>query len=91
MKKSDFYFDLPERLIAQTPLERRDSSRLLVTDRKTGAISHRHFTDLPEYLRPGDCLVLNNSRVIPARLMGLAEGRTTPIEVVLLNEKGGGL
>lgn len=91
MKKSDFYFDLPERLIAQTPLERRDSSRLLVTDRKTGELTHRHFSDLPEYLQPGDCLVLNNSRVIPARLMGLAEGRTTPIEVVLLNDKGGGL
>ncbi len=91
MKKSDFYFELPEHLIAQTPLERRDSSRLLVTDRRTDTVSHRHFSDLPEYLHEGDCLVLNNSRVIPARLMGLAEGRTTPIEVVLLNDRGGGL
>ncbi len=91
MKKSDFYFELPEHLIAQTPLEQRDSSRLLVTDRRTDTVSHRHFSDLPEYLHEGDCLVLNNSRVIPARLMGLAEGRTTPIEVVLLNDRGGGL
>jgi len=91
MKKSDFYFELPEHLIAQTPLERRDSSRLLVTDRRTDTVSHRHFSDLPEYLHEGDCLVLNNSRVIPARLMGLAEGRTPPIEVVLLNDRGGGL
>ena len=91
MKKSDFYFDLPERLIAQHPLEQRDSSRLLVVDRKTGTFSHRHFTDLLDYLQPGDCLVMNNSRVIPARLMGSAEGRTTPIEVVLLNDKGDGV
>ncbi len=91
MKKSDFYFDLPERLIAQTPLERRDSSRLLVVDRQGGANAHRHFTDLPEYLQPGDCLVMNDSRVLPARLMGSAEGRTTPIEVVLLNDRGNGL
>ncbi len=91
MKKSDFYFDLPQHLIAQTPLERRDSSRLLVTDRNTGTVLHRHFRDLPQYLHAGDCLVLNNSRVIPARLMGVAEGRTTPIEVVLLNDRGNGL
>ena len=91
MKKSDFYFDLPERLIAQHPLEQRDSSRMLVMDRKTGALSHRHFHDLIEYVKPGDCLVMNNSRVIPARLMGRAEGRTTPIEVVLLTDHGDGL
>ena len=91
MKKSDFYFDLPERLIAQHPLEQRDSSRLLVVDRRSGSLSHRHFTDLLDYLQPGDCLVMNNSRVIPARLMGSAEGRTTPIEVVLLNDKGDGV
>ena len=91
MKKSDFYFDLPERLIAQHPLAQRDSSRLLVLDRATGSVSHRHFTDLPDYLNPGDCLVMNNSRVIPARLMGHAEGRTTPIEVLLLTDHGGGL
>ncbi len=91
MKKSDFYFDLPEHLIAQHPLAQRDSSRLLVLDRATGSVSHRHFTDLLDYLNPGDCLVMNNSRVIPARLMGHAEGRTTPIEVLLLTDHGGGL
>lgn len=91
MKKSDFYFDLPERLIAQTPLQQRDASRLLVVNRGDGALAHRHFTDLPEYIHEGDCLVLNNSRVLPARLMGLAEGRTTPIEVVLLRDLGDGL
>lgn len=91
MKTSDFYFDLPEHLIAQHPLEQRDSSRLLVHDRKTGENMHRHFTDLLDYLKPGDCLVMNNSRVIPARLMGSAEGRTTPIEVVLLTDHGDGV
>lgn len=91
MKKSDFYFDLPERLIAQTPLQQRDASRLLVVNRGDGALAHRHFTDLPEYIHEGDCLVLNNSRVLPARLMGLAEGRTAPIEVVLLRDLGDGL
>ena len=91
MKKSDFYFDLPERLIAQHPMEQRDQSRMLVMDRTTGGLSHRHFYDLLDYLKPGDCLVMNNSRVIPARLMGLAEGRTTPIEVVLLTDHGDGV
>lgn len=91
MKKSDFYFDLPERLIAQHPLEQRDASRLLVLNRAAGAIAHRHFTDLEEYIQPGDTLVMNNSRVIPARLMGEAEGRTTPIETVLLTDRGDGL
>lgn len=87
MKTSDFVYDLPERLIAQTPLQRRDASRLLVLDRRTGATEHRHFYDLPAYLRPGDCLVMNDSRVIPARLIG-----TRPtggaIEVVLLRDLG---
>ncbi|MDR3767573.1 MAG: tRNA preQ1(34) S-adenosylmethionine ribosyltransferase-isomerase QueA [Butyricicoccus sp.] len=91
MKKSDFYFDLPERLIAQHPLEQRDASRLLVLNRADGSVTHRHFTDLLEYLNPGDCLVMNNSRVIPARLMGHAVGRTTPIEVLLLTDHGDGL
>ncbi len=91
MKTSDFYFDLPERLIAQHPLEQRDASRLLVLNRTDGSVLHRHFTDLLEYLQPGDTLVMNNSRVIPARLMGQAVGRTTPIEVVLLTDKGDGL
>ncbi len=91
MKKSDFYFDLPEHLIAQHPMEQRDQSRMLVMDRATGALSHKHFHDLIDYLKPGDCLVMNNSRVIPARLMGQAEGRTTPIEVVLLTDHGDGV
>lgn len=91
MKKSDFYFDLPERLIAQHPLKQRDASRLLVLDRADGSVSHRHFRDLLEYVQPGDCMVFNNSRVIPARLMGHAVGKTTPIEVLLLTDKGDGL
>lgn len=91
MKKSDFYFDLPEHLIAQHPLEQRDASRLLVLDRATGQVEHRHFRDLLNYLKPGDCVVLNNSRVIPARLMGHAQGHTTPIEVLLLTDRGAGL
>ena len=91
MKKSDFYFDLPERLIAQHPLEQRDASRLMVLNRTDGSVTHRHFRDLLEYVQPGDCMVFNNSRVIPARLMGHAVGRTTPIEVLLLTDKGDGL
>ncbi|MCI6359845.1 MAG: tRNA preQ1(34) S-adenosylmethionine ribosyltransferase-isomerase QueA [Clostridiales bacterium] len=89
MKKSDFYFELPEELIAQTPLERRDASRLLKLDRVTGAIEHRHFYDLPEYLNAGDCLVLNDSRVLPARLLGK---RSTggSVEIVLLRDLGDG-
>lgn len=88
LKKSDYYFNLPKELIAQTPLEKRDSSRLLVLNRESGAINHKHFTDIEEYIQPGDCLVLNNSRVIPARLMGTIEGKTTPVEVVLLTDHG---
>ena len=61
MKKSDFYFDLPERLIAQHPLEQRDASRLMVLDRRDGSVTHRHFRDLLEYVQPGDCMVFNNS------------------------------
>lgn len=91
MKKSDFYFDLPENLIAQYPIEQRDQSRMLVMDRETGELSHKRFHDLIDYLKEGDCLVMNNSRVIPARLMGQAEGRTTPIEVVLLTDHGDGV
>lgn len=85
MKKSDFYFDLPEELIAQTPIQQRDHSRLLVMDKQTGALEHRYFFDLPEYLRAGDCLVLNNSRVLPARLIGTrATGGS--VELVLLRD-----
>ena len=91
MKKSDFYFDLPERLIAQHPLAQRDASRLMVLDRADGSVTHRHFRDLLDYVQPGDCMVFNNSRVIPARLMGHAVGKTTPIEVLLLTDKGDGL
>ncbi len=91
MKKSDFYFDLPQELIAQTPLERRDGSRLLCLDKQTGAMEHRHFYDLPEYLRPGDCLVMNDSRVLPARLMGHRVPGGGVCEVLLLTDKGGGV
>ena len=70
MKTSDFYYDLPQELIAQTPLERRDSSRLMVLHRETGKLEHRHFYDIVDYLQPGDCLVMNDSRVLPARLLG---------------------
>lgn len=91
MKKSDFYFDLPQELIAQTPLERRDGSRLLCLDKVTGAMEHRHFYDLPEYLRPGDCLVMNDSRVLPARLMGHRVPGGGVCEVLLLTDKGDGV
>ena len=91
MKTSDFYYDLPQELIAQTPLERRDGSRLLYLNRTTGAVSHHHFYELPEFLRPGDCLVLNNSRVIPARLLGRREPTGGAVEVLLLQDKGSGI
>ena len=68
MKKSDFYYDLPEELIAQTPLEKRDTSRLMVLDKKTGQVQHKHFYDIIDYLQEGDCLVINDTKVIPARL-----------------------
>ena len=89
MKKSDFSFELPEELIAQTPLERRDHSRLLVLDRTTGELEHRHFYDLPGFLHEGDCLVMNDSRVLPARLLGC---RSTggSVELVLLRDLGEG-
>ena len=89
MKKSDFYYDLPEELIAQTPLERRDGSRLMHLDKETGRIEHRHFYELPQLLRPGDCLIMNDSRVLPARLLGC---RSTGggVELVLLRDLGNG-
>ena len=86
MKTSDFYYDLPQELIAQTPLERRDGSRLLVMDRRTGALDHKHFFDLPDYLRPGDTLVLNDSRVLPARLYGRRDPTGGAAELLLLKE-----
>ena len=89
MKKSDFYYELPEELIAQTPLEKRDSSRLLHLDKETGAMEHRHFYDLPQYLRAGDCLVLNDTRVLPARLLGCRKTGGS-VELVLLRDLGNG-
>ena len=91
MKTSDFDFYLPEELIAQTPLERRDTSRLLTLDKQTGETPHRHFYELPQLLRPGDCLVLNNSRVLPARLIGHRLPGGGACEVLLLTDKGDGL
>lgn len=91
MKTSDFYYDLPEWLIAQHPLERRDASRMLALNKEDGTIAHRHFSDLTEYLRPGDTLVLNNSRVIPARLLGERADTGYPIELVLLTDHGNGV
>ena len=87
MQTHDFWYDLPEELIAQTPLEKRDTSRLCVLDRKTGEISHKHFYDIIDYLKPGDCLVMNDSRVLPARLLGR---RPTggAVEVLLLRDLG---
>lgn len=87
MKTSDFYFDLPPELIAQTPLERRDASRLLALDKTTGETRHLRFYDLPSLLRPGDCLVLNDSRVLPARLIGKRAGGGA-CEVLLLIDRG---
>ena len=87
MRTHDFWYNLPEELIAQTPLQQRDSSRLLTLDRQTGEVSHRHFYDILEYLQPGDCLVMNDSRVLPARLLG---HRPTggAVEVLLLRDLG---
>ena len=89
MKRTDFSFDLPEELIAQTPLQRRDASRLLHLDKNTGELEHAHFYDLPRYLRPGDCLVLNDSRVLPARLIG-SRPSGGAVELVLLRDLGDG-
>ena len=87
MKTSDYWYHLPEELIAQTPLQQRDSSRLLVLDKQTGAVTHKHFYDILDYLHPGDCLVMNDSRVLPARLLG---HRPTggAVEVLLLRDLG---
>ena len=88
MKKSDFWFDLPERLIAQTPAQQRDHSRLLVIGRHSGKLAHRHFYDILDYLNEGDCLVLNNSRVLPARLYGVKQETGAKVEFLLLNNLG---
>ncbi len=87
MKTADFYFDLPQELIAQDPLEDRSSSRLLVLDRETGKTEHHIFKDVIDYLNPGDCLVVNNTKVIPARLFGSKEGTEAKIEILLLKRK----
>lgn len=87
LKKSDFYFDLPEELIAQDPLEDRSSSRLLVLDKQTGAVSHHIFRELVDFLKPGDCLVLNDTKVIPARLLGEKEDTGAHVEVLLLKRR----
>ena len=89
MKVEDFNYNLPEELIAQTPLEKRDSSRLLVLDKKTGEIEHRHFTDIINYLNEGDTLVLNDTKVLPARLIGVKEETNAVIEILLLKNTEG--
>ena len=88
MRTEDFDFDLPEELIAQTPLEKRDSSKLLVLDKETGEIEHKHFTDIIDYLIPGDVLVINDTKVIPARLHGIKETTGAHIEILMLHENG---
>lgn len=87
MNVKDYDYDLPEELIAQDPLEDRSSSRLMVLDRQSGEVEHRHFTDILSYLHPGDCLVINNTKVIPARLFGVKEDTQAKIEVLLLKRK----
>ena len=79
MKTHDFYYDLPERLIAQTPIKDRTASRMLVLDKKTGRTLDRHFFDLPDFLSKGDVLVINNTRVIPARLLGVRSDTKSPV------------
>ena len=87
MDVKDFYYDLPQALIAQDPLEDRSSSRLMVLGKPSGEITHRRFSDITEYLKPGDCLVINNTKVIPARLYGVKEGTEAKIEILLLKRK----
>lgn len=88
MKKSDFYYDLPKELIAQTPLTQRDGSKMMVINRKSGEISHKHFYDILDYLNDGDCLVLNNTRVLPARIYGTKKDTGAVVEFLLLNNLG---
>lgn len=87
MKRSDFYYDLPQELIAQTPVEPRDSSRLLAMNKNTGEISHRCFKDVLDYFKPGDCLILNNTKVLPARMYGTRIDTGSVVEFLLLNQK----
>ncbi len=88
MKTDDFDFNLPEKLIAQTPLDKRDSSRMLVLDKETGKIEHQHFSDIIDYLTPNDVLVLNDTKVIPARLYGVKEDTNAVIEILMLKDLG---
>lgn len=88
MDVKDFYYDLPKELIAQDPLDDRSSSRLMVLDKRTGEVSHRLFKDITSYLNPGDCLVINNTKVIPARLFGIKEGTEAKVEILLLRKMG---
>ncbi|MGN0573929.1 MAG: S-adenosylmethionine:tRNA ribosyltransferase-isomerase, partial [Acutalibacteraceae bacterium] len=87
MKRSDFYYDLPKELIAQTPIEPRDSSKMLVIDKKSGECTHRIFRDVIDYLNPGDCLILNNTKVLPARMYGERTDTGSVVEFLLLNQK----
>ena len=87
MKLSDFYYDLPEEFIAQDPLLKRSDSKLMVINRETGSIEHKHFTDVIGYINQGDCLVINDTKVIPARLIGVKEDTGASIEVLLLKRK----
>ena len=87
MKRTDFYYDLPQELIAQTPVEPRDSSKLLVLNKKTGDLSHKHFYDVIDYLKEGDCLILNNTKVLPARMYGTRVDTGSVVEFLLLNQK----
>ena len=89
MHINDFDYELPLELIAQTPAEKRDSSRLMVVDRKNGNVEHKHFYDVIDYLKPGDCLVLNNSKVLPARLYGVKEGTGAKVEFLLIKRLEG--
>ena len=91
MKTSDFYYDLPQELIAQTPIEKRDASRLLTLDKHTGAWEHHHFYELPDFLTEKDCLILNDSRVLPARLLGQRLPGGGTCEVLLLTDRGDGV
>ena len=91
LSTADYYFDLPQELIAQDPLERRDECKLLLVDKKTGEVEHHVFSDIINYLNPGDCLVLNNTKVIPARLLGVKEETGAAVEILLLKRRGADL
>ena len=87
LSTSDYFFDLPKELIAQDPMEKRDECRLLVLDKDTGEVSHHRFNEIINYLEPGDCLVLNNTKVIPARLLGEKEETGAAVEILLLKRR----